>query len=59
MKSYLFNQFLVIGASMCRQKECSNDHNHIHFSSLIFFIYPNSTDEELDISHLLFTMILI
>ena len=54
MKSYLYNQFVVIGASVCRQKDCTDDHNHPHFSSLIFFSYPNSTDEDFEVSKYLF-----
>ena len=54
MKSYLYNQFIVIGSSVCRQKNCTNDHIDPHFSSLIFFSYPNSTDEDFDVSEYLF-----
>ena len=54
MKSYLYNQFVVIGSSVCRQKNCTSDHFHPHFSSLIFFSYPNSTDEDFDVSDYLF-----
>ena len=53
MKSYVYNQFLVIGGSVCKQKECYNCHNHDHFSSLIFFSYPNSTDILFEISEYL------
>ena len=54
MKSYLYNQFVVIGASVCRQEICNDDHSHPHNSSLIFFSYPNSTDEDFEVSEYLF-----
>ena len=54
MKSYSYNGFVMIGSSMCRQEECYNDHDHSHFSSLIVFSYPNSTDVDFDISEYLF-----
>ena len=53
MKSYSYNDFLVIGASMCKQSECYDDHTDPHFSGLMFFSYPNSTDVNLDISYYL------
>ena len=50
MKSYSYNQFVTIGASVCNQSQCYNDHGDYHYSSLIIFSYPNSTDENFVIS---------
>ena len=54
IKSHSYNGYLMIGSSMCRQKSCSDDHNDEHFSTLMIFSYPNSTDVELEISDYLF-----
>ena len=53
MRSFIYNKFIMIGSSVCRQSECNDDHNHPHESSLIIFSYPNSTDVELEISEFL------
>ena len=51
MKSYSYNQFVAIGASVCNQSPCNDDHaDYPHYSSLIIFSYPNSTDIDFDIS---------
>ena len=54
LKSYTYNQFVVIGASVCRQKNCINEFEDPHFSSLLFLSYPNSTDEDFEVSEYLF-----
>ena len=51
MRSFIYNRFIMIGSSVCRQSECNNDHDHPHESSLIIFSYPNSTDVELEINN--------
>ena len=48
IKSSLYNNFLSIVYSHCPQLDCNNN-NHKHYSSLIIFNYPNSTDNNLDI----------
>ena len=53
MKSYSYNNFVMIASSVCRQSKCDDDHNDPHVSSLIIFSYPNSTDVELEISEYL------
>ena len=50
MKSFSYNQFAAVAASVCNQTQCYNDHEDYHYSSLIIFSYPNSTDEVFDIS---------
>ena len=46
----LFNNFLVMGFSHCPQETCyENQPDYTHYSSLIFFNYPNSSDIHLDI----------
>ena len=50
MKSFSYNQFVVIAASVCNQSVCNNDHYDDHYSSVIIFSYPNSTDIDFDIS---------
>ena len=53
MKSYSYNQFVMIGASVCNQSKCNNDQEDYHYSGLIMFSYANSTDEYFDISDVL------
>ena len=48
MKSYSYNQFIMIGASVCNQSKCDDDQTDYHYSSLIIFSYANSTDENLE-----------
>ena len=50
MKSYSYNQFIMIAASVCNQTKCDDDHSDYHYSSLIIFSYPNSTDVDFDIT---------
>ena len=52
MKLYLYKKNIVLGFSCCYQIAC-NVSADPHYSSLIFFSYPNSTEGYLDIvSHL-------
>ena len=52
MKLYLYKKNIVLGFSSCLQSNCSS-YDDPHYSSLIFFSYPNSTEGYLDIiSHL-------
>ena len=44
----IYNNNLVFAFSHCPQTSCNED-TDAHFSSLIFFSYPNSTDNDLDI----------
>ena len=48
MKLYLYNKYVVLGFSCCFQSSC-NLTTEDHYSSLIFFSYPNSTERNLDI----------
>ena len=40
-----FNGFLALGISLCPQQNCSYDENE-HYSGIIMFSYPNSTDQK-------------
>ena len=52
MKLYLYKNNIILGFSSCFQAECTS-YDAPHYSSLIFFSYPNSTEGYLDIvSHL-------
>ena len=47
-KSAIYNNHIVFAFSFCPQKICNEDEDE-HYSSLIFFSYPNTTDYNLDI----------
>ena len=50
LKISSFNNFLLMAFSYCEQGICEESENsHQHFSSLIFFSYPNSSDINFDI----------
>ena len=48
MKLHLYNNNIAFGFSFCRNLKCDGDEDE-HYSSIIFFSYPNSTDFNLDI----------
>ena len=52
----LYNNFLAMAFSNCDQENCNEDQyaSYEHFSSLIFFNYPNSTNINFDIINYLF-----
>ena len=47
IKATLYNNFISVAYSHCPQTECNS--NTTHYSSLIIFNYPNSTDNSLNI----------
>ena len=49
IKAALYKNFISIVSSNCDNSECSNPYSDAHYSSLIIFSYPNSTDNSLDI----------
>ena len=52
MQLTLYNKFITIAFSYCTQDSCDSNSDE-HYSSLIIFNYPNSTDSSIDlISHL-------
>ena len=48
MKLHIYNQNLAFAFSFCHLSLCNKDEDE-HYSSLIFFSYPNSTDSNLDV----------
>ena len=48
MKLHLYNNNIAFGFSFCYNSKCDGDEDE-HYSSIIFFSYPNSTDFNLDI----------
>ena len=48
MKLHLYNNITVFAFSFCKSSIC-NGNNDEHYSSLIFFSYPNVTDYNLDL----------
>ena len=48
MKLHLYNNITVFAFSFCESSTCNGD-NDEHYSSLIFFSYPNITDYNLDL----------
>ena len=50
---YIYKNFISIGLSFCPIANCSSDENE-HYSGLIIFSYPNSTDEIIYIDEFLF-----
>ena len=48
MKLHLFNDYIAFGFSYCNQETCENDTDN-HYSSLMIFSYPNSTNNSIDI----------
>ena len=53
LKSALYKNFISLAFSSCPQELCHSS-SHLHYSSLIIFSYPNSTDISLDIIPLLY-----
>ena len=52
LRSFVFNDFIAVAFSHCPQGDCAAI-THKHYSSLIIFNYPNSTDQDFDlIQHL-------
>ena len=50
LRVFLYNNYISLGFSHCIDTtDCSLD-EHIHYSSLIIFNYPNSTDHNLDLN---------
>ena len=50
LRTFLYNDYISFGFSHCiNTTDCSLD-EHIHYSSLIIFNYPNATDTDLDLS---------
>ena len=47
-----FNGFIALGISLCPQQNCSYDENE-HYSGLMIFSYPNSTDQKFDLDEYL------
>ena len=47
IRLHSFNNGLVLASSFCYQENCKED--QLHYSSLIFFSYPNSTDINVNI----------
>ena len=47
LKSIVYNNNLAIAFSFCQQKICDEDSSE-HYSSLIFFSYPNTNDYQFD-----------
>ena len=52
----LYNNFLAMAFSNCDQENCNEDQyaSYEHFSSLVFFNYPNSTNINFDIINYIF-----
>ena len=48
MKLHIYNQNLALAFSFCHQETCNGDDDE-HFSSLIFFSYPNVTNNNINI----------
>ena len=48
MKLHLYNEYIMLGFSFCRNDVCDNDNNQ-HHASLIIFSYPNITNDNLDL----------
>ena len=52
LRVFLYNEYISFGFSHCSQSNCEKD-TDIHYSSLIIFNYPNTTDINIDlIQHL-------
>ena len=52
LRAFVYNDFIAVAFSHCPQKDCAAL-THKHYSSLIIFNYPNSTDQDFDlIQHL-------
>ena len=46
VRLYTFKESIVLASSNCNKTECET--NNTHYSSLIFFSYPNTTDYSKD-----------
>ena len=44
IKGHLFNNMASLAFSFCQNSNCNVDENNIHYSGLLIFSYPNSTD---------------
>ena len=44
LKGHLFNNMVSIAFSFCQDSNCNVDEDNIHYSGLIIFSYPNTTD---------------
>ena len=54
LRVFLYNDFISLAFSYCKQWQCSETSDY-HYSSLIIFNYPNSTDESIDIVEYLYS----
>ena len=54
MRAHLYNNFISLGFSYCRQENCYNEVDSDHYSGFLLFSYPNGTDNKLNISEYLF-----
>ena len=53
LRGFSYNGFISIAFSYCIQSQCSEIED-LHFSSLIIFNFPNSTDESIDLIQYLY-----
>ena len=48
LRSFVYNDFIAVAFSHCPQRDCQA-FTHKHYSSLIIFNFPNSTDQNFDL----------
>ena len=53
LRIHKYNNFIAFASSFCPDVECSLD-EHEHYSALMIFSYPNSTDDKLYLDQFLF-----
>ena len=53
LRIFSYNDFISLAFSYCNESQCSKSQD-AHFSSLIIFNYPNSTDENIDLIQYLY-----
>ena len=49
IKGGLYKNFISLAFSHCPERDCTSAYSNLHYTSLIIFSYPNSTDINLDI----------
>ena len=53
LRIHKYNNFLAFGSSFCPNEDCDEDKDE-HYSALMIFSYPNSTDDTLNLDKYLF-----